>query len=180
MIGSFHTDPTYTNKTNSNTYTIVGVKYEADALRASLDYMADTFTGIGTNSNDNGTKSTIVAMANYNLGTFNPRVKFESTTVTDVPSAYFTQSNGSLAANGLWGQNFSSVIAGAYQDQITRFDIGTDIRPGGEKEPFYYSVHYVTQSQAFSGNGIPATVTNKTVNEAAVYVSIIAMADILK
>jgi hypothetical protein len=179
-IASYHVDPTYTKNTNNNGYAVVGAMYQDDALKVSLDVLSDTFTGIGTNNNDNGTKSTVVAMADYKMGMWTPRLKVESSTVTDVPSAYFSQNESSAAASSFWGQSFSSVMSGAYTDQISRVDVGTDIRPGGEKDPFYYSVHYVTQSQAFSGNGIPAAVTNKTVTESGIYVSIVAINDILK
>jgi len=174
---SYHVDPLTTGSTtNNNTYLVASAKYTMSDLVATLDYMSDTFTSIGTASNDNGTKSTIVLMADYNMGMFTPRLKFESTTVQDVPAAFYTSSEATLAGSALWGS--SLITSGAYQDAITRFDIGTDIRPGGQKDPFYYSVHYVSQSNAFSGGGV--SYANKTVNESAVYASIIAINDILK
>jgi hypothetical protein len=175
VIGSYDIDPQQLGTgTNNNTLVAAGVKYEADALNVSLDYLGNTYTGIGTNAADNATKNSIVVMADYNLGMFKPRVKVESTTITDVPSTYYAQNNNTLTAANFWG---SSVPSGAYTDGITRLDIGTDIRnnPG---DALYYSVHYVTSSNTFSGNGI--SYANKTVSESAVYLSMIAMNDILK
>ena len=172
---SYHVDPTYTNKTNLNSYLSVGVKYMMSDIEASLDYFGDTFTGVGTANNDNATKNSIVLMGKYNMGMFTPRIKYESTTVQDVSSTYFAQNNTS--ATSIWG-SYALPTSGAYQDVISRYDIGTDIKPGGDKDPFFYSVHYVGQTNTFSGGAI--SFSNKTITESAVYVSIIAINDILK
>jgi len=174
---SYHVDPLYTSgSVNNNSYLGVGVKYTMGDLDATLDYLSDTFTSIGTSNNDNGTKNTVVLMADYSMGMFKPHLKFESTTVQDVPAAYYVQSEGTLATSALWGS--SLVSSGAYQNAITRYDIGANIYPNGQKDPFYYSVNYVGQSNVFSGAG--ATYSNKTVTESAIFASIVAMNDILK
>jgi|GEM_PF-6542308 len=181
-IISYHVNPTSgdavagSSSSSVNQYVVVGAQYKGNGLTAAFDYMNYTFGGIGTNAKDNGFKTTADLIVKYDIGQWTPRLKAELSTVQDVPSLYFLQ-NGNSAAGNFYGYNGTSFLTSGYTDQITRIDVGTDYRVS-DAGPFYYSAHYISSTNQFSNT--PAAFKNQSINESAVYLSMIGKFDVLK
>lgn len=167
---SYHAVP-QVNGSQSNTYMALGGMFKTDAMKITLDYLGNTYTKLSNDGTKDGTKSSIVVMFDYDLGMFEPNVKVESSTITNLNTSYGAANNAALATYG------ATIGTGNYTAAITQYSLGVNYKPF-PADKFNYHLEYVGASTVFDGAGV--TATNKTVTTTTVYAGLTMVADLWK